>query len=398
MAAPIPMSRSTVLVFVRYYLPGFKAGGPVRSIDNLVRHLGHEFDFHIVTSDRDLGDAVAYPGVASDIRAQVGKATVTYLSPREQGFRGICRFLRTTPHDVVYLNSFFDPVFSLVPLLLRRIRLVPSKPYLVAPRGELSRGALGLKAWKKQLYLHAVRIGGIVLGVGWQASSAYEASEVVHALGVDPARIRIAPNPSPSESDRFNVSGLSHRDQAMPLRVLFLSRIDPKKNLHFAVRTIARIQEPILFDIYGPVSDDAYWRQCQAEIALLPKRVKVSYHDAVHPEQVREVMAAHDLFFLPTLGENFGHVIAEALSVGTPVLLSDTTPWRDLEASGVGWDLPLHEEQAFVRCIEYCARLGTKEYEAWRTSIRSFAEARLKDPEVIEANRTLLLNMLAEGR
>lgn len=392
------MSRSIVLVFVRYYLPGFKAGGPVRSIDNLVGHLGHEFDFHVVTSDRDLGDAVAYPGVTPDIQAQVGKATVTYLSPREQGVRGISRFLRTTPHDVVYLNSFFDPVFSLVPLLLRRMGLVPRKPYLVAPRGELSRGALGLKAWKKQLYLHAVRVGGVVLDVGWQASSAYEASEIVRTLGVNPARVHIAPNLSPSESDQFNTVASSHRDQAMPLRVLFLSRITLKKNLHFAVQTIARIQEPIQFDIYGPVSDDTYWRQCQAEIALLPSHVKVAYCDAVQPEQVQEVMASHDLFFLPTLGENFGHVIAEALSMGTPVLISDTTPWRNLEASGVGWDLPLHEEQAFVRCIEHCARLSAKEYEAWRVSIRRFAEARLRDPEVIEANRTLLLNMLAKGR
>jgi hypothetical protein len=156
------MSRPIVLVFVRYYLPGFKAGGPIRSIDNLVGHLGDEFDFHIVTSDRDLGDVAAYLKGTADVRRKVGKATVTYLSPNKQGFSGICRLLRTTPHDVVCLNSFFEPVFSAIPLLLRRFGLTPDTPYLIAPRGELSRGALGLKAWKKQLYLHAVRIGGLV--------------------------------------------------------------------------------------------------------------------------------------------------------------------------------------------------------------------------------------------
>lgn len=392
------MSRPIVLVFVRYYLPGFKAGGPIRSIDNLVGHLGDEFDFHIVTSDRDLGDVAAYLRGTADVRRKVGKATVTYLSPNEQGFSGICRLLRTTPHDVVCLNSFFEPVFSAIPLLLRRFGLTPDTPYLIAPRGELSRGALGLKAWKKQLYLHAVRIGGLVRDVGWQASSAYEASEIVHALGVDPARIHVAPNPSPLESEQFNVVSSSHRDPGIPLKVLFLSRIAPKKNLHFALQTIARIQEPVLFDIYGPVTDDVYWRRCQADIASLPSHVKVAYRGAVQPEQVREVMAGHDLFFLPTLGENFGHVIAEALSVGTPVLIADTTPWRDLEIAGVGWDLPLDGEQAFLHCIEHCVRLGAKEYEAWRASIRRFAAARLSDPDVIKANRTLLLNMLAEGR
>lgn len=392
------MSRPIVLVFAHYYLPGFKAGGPVRSIDNLVGHLGDEFDFHVVTSDRDLGDVAAYPGVAADVRTKVGKATVTYLSPREQGFRGICRLLRATPHDVVYLNSFFDPVFSAVPLLLRRFGLAPRKPYLVAPRGEFSRGALALKAWKKQLYLRMVRAGGLVRDVGWQASSEYEAAEIVHAFGVDPDHICVAPNPAPSESDQSGAVSSSHRDPGMPLRVLFLSRISPMKNLHFALQIIARIQEPVLLDIYGPVTDEAYWQRCQADIAALPSHVEVNYRGAAPPDQVREIMSAHDLFFLPTLGENFGHVIAEALSAGTPVLIADTTPWRDLEAAGVGWDLRLDEEQSFLRCIEHCARLGAEEYEAWRASIRRFAATRLRDPEVIKANRTLLLNMLAEGR
>lgn len=392
------MSRPIVLVFVRYYLPGFKAGGPVRSIDNLVGQLGDEFDFHVVTSDRDLGDTAAYPGVTSDARAKVGKATVTYLSPRDQGFRGIGRFLRATPHDVVYLNSFFDPVFSAVPLLLRRFGLTPRKPYLVAPRGEFSPGALALKAWKKQLYLRVVRTGGLYRNVGWQASSEYEAAEIVHAFDVNPDRIYIAPNPTPSGSDQCRTIASVHRDPGMPLRIVFLSRIAPKKNLSFALRVIAQVHEPVVFDIYGPVADEEYWQRCRVVIGSLPGHVRVNYRGAAPHEQVREIMSCHDLFFLPTLGENFGHVIAEALSAGTPVLIADTTPWRGLEAAGVGWDLPLDEEQSFLRCIEHCARLGAEEYETWRASIRRFAATRLNDPEVLKANRTVLLKVLAECR
>jgi len=392
------MSRPIVLVFVRYYLPGFKAGGPVRSIDNLVGQLGDEFDFHVVTSDRDLGDTAAYPGVTSDARAQVGKATVTYLSPREQGFGGICRLLRATPHDVVYLNSFFDPVFSAVPLLVRRFGLAPHKPYLVAPRGEFSPGALALKAWKKQLYLRVVRTGGLYRNVGWQASSEYEAAEIVQAFDVNLDRIYIAPNPTPSGSDQCRTIASVHRDPGMPLRIVFLSRIAPKKNLSFALRVIAQVHEPVVFDIYGPVADEEYWQRCQADIVSLPGHVQVNYRGAVPPDRVREIMSSHDLFFLPTLGENFGHVIAEALSEGTPVLIADTTPWRGLEAAGVGWDLSLDEEPSFLRCIEHCARLGAEEYETWRAAIHRFAATRLNDPEVLNANRTVLLKVLAECR
>ncbi len=392
------MNRPVILAFAHYYLPGYKAGGPVRSIGNLVAQLGDEFEFHVVTSDRDLGDAVPYSNVESDVWVKVGKARVTYLSPREQGFRGIGRLMCETPHDAVYLNSFFDPVFSAVPLLLRRFRLAPSKPYLIAPRGEFSPGALALKVWKKQVYLRAVCTGGLVQDVVWQASSAYEAEEIVHAFKVAPDHIHVAPNPAASELDQFGAFPSSHRDPGMPLRVLFLSRISPMKNLQFALQVIARIQEPVVFDIYGPVTDEAYWQRCQADIGSLPSHVQVNYHGAAHPDKILEIMSGHDLFFLPTLGENFGHVIAEALSAGTPVLIADTTPWRDLEAAGVGWDLSLDDEQSFLRCIEHCARLGAEEYEAWRASIRRFAVTRLRDPEVINANRTLLLKVLAENR
>ena len=53
-----------VLVFAAAFLPGFKAGGPIRSVANLIRRTQHSFRYAVVTRDRDLGDAVPY----SDVR------------------------------------------------------------------------------------------------------------------------------------------------------------------------------------------------------------------------------------------------------------------------------------------------------------------------------------------
>jgi hypothetical protein len=47
------MSKPQVLVFIDWYKPYYKAGGPVRSMVNLVDHLADRIDFHIVTGDRD---------------------------------------------------------------------------------------------------------------------------------------------------------------------------------------------------------------------------------------------------------------------------------------------------------------------------------------------------------
>ena len=54
------MSRRRILCFASYYLPGFKGGGPVRSLSNLCEWLGDDYDFRIVTRDRDIGDVAPY--------------------------------------------------------------------------------------------------------------------------------------------------------------------------------------------------------------------------------------------------------------------------------------------------------------------------------------------------
>jgi glycosyltransferase involved in cell wall biosynthesis len=148
---------------------------------------------------------------------------------------------------------------------------------------------------------------------------------------------------------------------------------------------------PVDFSIYGPHEDRAYLERCRALAASLPGHITVFWRGAIPPEQVAGVLARQDLFLFPTRGENYGHVIAEALSVGTPVLIADTTPWRDLASAGVGWDLPLGDESAFVDRIEYCAGIAPTEYAVWRERVRRYAGRRLAVESIIEANRQLFL-------
>ena len=49
-----------ILIVMGRYLPGYKDGGPVRSIKNLVDRLGTEYEFYILTVDRDHGDTEPY--------------------------------------------------------------------------------------------------------------------------------------------------------------------------------------------------------------------------------------------------------------------------------------------------------------------------------------------------
>ena len=98
--------KPNVLTFCGHYLPGYKSGGPVRSIANMVNILSDEISFSIVTSDRDLLDRMPYPGIKVDSWNSVGKAQVYYCSPENRSIRSFSRLINATPHDILYLNSF----------------------------------------------------------------------------------------------------------------------------------------------------------------------------------------------------------------------------------------------------------------------------------------------------
>src|SRR5215470_10597363 len=116
----------TILVFVPYYLPGYRSGGPARSIANLVAHLGRDLHFVIVTADRDSGDRVPYPGIVAGARHRVGNAEVIYLGRGQTRPHRIAALINALQPDVLYLNSFFSRAFSGNVVLLRRLgRIAP---------------------------------------------------------------------------------------------------------------------------------------------------------------------------------------------------------------------------------------------------------------------------------
>lgn len=384
--------RPIILAFIHYYLPGYKSGGPIRTIANMVEALGDSFDFRIVTSDRDATDTEPYPGMANGVWKTVGKAQVLYLSPQEKSLGHIARVLRDTQHDVLYLNSFFDPDFTLKPLLARRLGLAPKTPCILAPRGEFSDGALEIKAAKKKVFLPAARMAGLYRNLTWQASSVHEEADIRRKLGSVAQNIKMGinlPDMAPRQLPSF-----SPRTQGEPLRIVFLSRISPMKNLDYALNVLKQVRVSVRFDIYGPIRDEPYWARCKELIAQLPDHVEVSYRGSVEHDQVAAILALYDLFFLPTLGENYGHVILEALAAGTPVLIADTTPWRDLAKSGTGWDLPLERPEDFAAKIDSASEVTPDDQLRMRERTARFAEIRRTDAASVRANHELFMQAL----
>jgi glycosyltransferase involved in cell wall biosynthesis len=93
---------------------------------------------------------------------------------------------------------------------------------------------------------------------------------------------------------------------------------------------------------------------------------------------------------LPTRNENFGYVILEALLAGCPVILSDQTPWRDLDAKQAGWVVPLGDEAGFVRALDTLIQMDSADFHRRSTAAYHYAADAAASPAAVALLRDLL--------
>lgn len=357
--------------------PGFRGGGPIRSLAATVDTITEKTELLLITRDRDLGSAGPYPSLSGQWINR-GNSQIYYLNVRRPGqWIGLWRRLHRVRFDLLYVNSLWDPIFTGIPVVAARLGLLRTDGLLLAPRGELAPGALSIKGQKKRFFLRTWVWFLRGMKPIWHAASDLEASQI---KGVEPlAHIHVAQNPVSLPAEPLPPMGTEH-----PVaRFVFIGRISPVKNLHSALEALAGVSSSLEFDIYGPIEDSAYWARCQLIMAALPRQVRAAYRGELLPQQVRATFSGYDAFVFPTLGENFGHIIAESLSASCPVICPDTTPWSRILEGGGG--VVLHDRSAAALTDElqrYAARTSRdrlrareragRTYRTWRSeSLRS---------------------------
>jgi glycosyltransferase involved in cell wall biosynthesis len=119
------------------------------------------------------------------------------------------------------------------------------------------------------------------------------------------------------------------------LRLMFISRLDPKKGLENLLAAMPRLDPKTTLDVYG-AGDPSYVQSLKRLTAGLGLSARVYFHGHVDGEKKFTAFIGADLFVLPTHSENFGMVVAEALAHGVPAIVSHGAPWRELESRGCG--------------------------------------------------------------
>jgi len=376
--------KKKILCLLDYYLPGYQAGGPIRSIVNFVQNLGEEFEIYIICNDHDLLDKKQYTNINIDKWNTVGKAKVFYASKKNLSLKGLAKILNETEYDLLYLNSFFSPKFTILPLLLRKFILISNKPCIISPRGNLSPGALKLKSFKKNFYIKLAKWLNLYQNLNWQASSEYERKDIINTLGNIAQRIYIVADFPPLPLKSIYKNNVKTRARGC-LRLLFLSRISPMKNLDFLLRVLTKVEVSIKLSIYGPKEDVGYWKECLNLINKLPSNIKISIGNEVAQEQVINIFDQHDLFVSPTRGEAFGNAIIESLSAGLPALISDKTSWKPDQEGGL--EVLKLDQHKWVNIITKWSKFENQIFKKKRQTALNYAKNYYKDSLTLKKNK-----------
>jgi glycosyltransferase involved in cell wall biosynthesis len=377
-------TKKTILLFIDWYLPGYKAGGPIQSCANLVSHLNEDYYFKIITRNTDYCETKPYQNIKSNEWNIINQNVQIYYFGNDQlSKKNIYNLIHQTNFDIIYLNGVFSYFFTIVPLLY--LRKHKGHNAIVAARGMFASGALAIKRQKKQLFLSFSKLMGLFNNVVFHATNESEKKDIIKVMGSN-YEIKIAGN----LPKKIAIEGFAPKSKKSgSIQLINVARIAPEKNLKYALEILKDVKANVQFDYFGPIYDERYHNECKAVIEVLPKNIAVNYKGVIPNLEVNETLKNYDAMLMPTLGENFGHIILESLIAARPVIISDQTPWQNLEVDQSGWCIPLNEFSKYVQAIELLAQCNEEQFNIFSLAAYQKAKSFIENKDLITSNRAL---------
>lgn len=339
-----------ILVTYQYYLPAYKAGGPIQSIANITKVLGVEkFQFYILCSDKDLDNSVL--DVTRDKWVNTGNNTQVYYMSGKTSDSNVFSIMQKVDPSVIFINGIYSLPFTVYPLIYKT-----KARKILSVRGMLHPGALSQKALKKQIYLNMFRLFGLNKKSEYHSTTDEETQYIKSNFG-DAKKVWTIPN-LPNVLDyqqplEKSVGGVT---------LMSVSLISPMKNILLVLQALLHTTAKIEYYIYGPVKDVDYWAECKRVMQTMPDNVLVEYKGEVQPSNVANALAKGHYFIMPSKSENFGHAIYEALSAGKPVITSLNTPWNNLQKSNAGYNVNPNNIEELAELIDNLTQVDNDEY------------------------------------
>ena len=365
---------NNILFITPYFKPANNGGGGQISVENLVEALKKKNNISVISYNHDFNSKFelsnSYYTNTSCIKRYFFSVKNLFL---------IIRDLNNIKFDFIYFNSFFSPIC----IFFQFYFYFNKTTKILSTKGEFYDGALNEKKIKKRIWIHVFKmlfspklIHITSLHEKFSIKNHFPFAKIIFARDI--------PNSIPDLIYNDNL------DFSNKFKIIFLSRINPKKNLTFIPKILKHTKCNIVIDIYGDVGDSDYYLDALNKFKNLPNNITWNFKGALGFNHSKIIFHKYDLFMFPTLGENFGYVIYESLSCGCPVLLSkDTTPWNDLINFGVGFNVDLENTKKWIEKIEYYNKLTNSERKETFSKCRSYILSKFDKNIIIKENLEL---------
>jgi len=393
--------RKKILIITPWYLPGTKAGGPVRSVFGLVETLKNDSEVIIFTPAYDIMTGEKYGKEKNGWYVAEENVRIFY-HPKNFSVFKLFRLINEIKPDALYCNNIWSLYYTWLPVLHIK-RKFPLTRCVISTRGMLDPNSMRIKSLKKRIFLFALRCFGLQSGCFFHATHEGEKQNIMQWFSG--CNVKVIPNISvPDNSTDWIIK------QKGELNMFYLSRIVPIKNLEFAIDVLLHYSteknhSKIIFDVYGYEEDLEYAKRCRKkiftnktanirflehinsgqqteEIFEINGKVTIRFKGPLKMDEVNNCIKKYHIFFLPTLNENFGHSIVESMQGGCPVLISRNTPWKNLASVKAGYDLELNNTEEFIDKIWKFAMMEDKEFREWREGARNYIQQRLQSEKI----------------
>lgn len=315
-------------------------GGPSRSVPMFVRGLaleGVDITLMVIKSE-DM-----------NLHALDGTTAKVHLLPVNYTKKDLEDFVFKEKFDIIHGQSIWEPLFH-------QMRLVADKfniPYILTPRGTLEPWSLQQKKWKKKIARWLYQDRDLKRCACIYATAEMEATHIRELGFKNP--ICVIPN-------GIDISSYPCRKEPSIVKkqVLFLSRIHPKKGIEILIEAFKRLHDECIESQNWNVKivgngEVNYINELKHRVKTLGLQDSIQILPPVFSEAKTKLYQESSIFCLPSYSENFGMVIAEAMSCGVPAITTNGTPWQllngDICTMGANFD-NLGEDKRTGWCIE----------------------------------------------
>ena len=384
-SATINHDKKSILVLIDWFHPGYKAGGPIRSCVNFSYAMKNEYNIWVMTSDTDHGSDKPYENIETNKWTHFDdNIQVMYVSSDQKKIAKSYDIIKKINPDFIYINVVFSIFFSIYPLLLKVLGLLKNQ-VVICPRGVFNAHGLATKTFKKTTFLKVMKAIGAFKNVTFHATTDLENNDTRKLLGNDKKIVTVSNFP-PSKIGAFNL----REKEENTLSLVYIARVHPIKNLLFFLKLLKKFNPQITLNIYGPIEDQEYWELCKIEIEK--NNHLINYKGEIKHAEVSKKLSNNDFLVLPTTGENFGHSILESFMESRPVIIADTTPWKNLEEKKVGWELSIEDDIEFLAALNKAYQMSNAEYKEWSKNSWKLANAVISNNATLKTYKKIFSN------